>query len=153
MLDTMIKTVVVVLCALGFSALFVVVWRLAEHAFARLGGWHALAQFYRASGPPDGPTFRGSAVSFGLVRYWDWVQFTAGGAGLGFACQLRSTNAHPPLFVPWSELTMVRRGFWPFHWVDLGFAKAPKVRVSIMPGLAERLVRAGGEAVRIQKRE
>jgi hypothetical protein len=151
MLETMIKTAAVVLCLLGVSALFVVIWCLAEHALARLGGWHTLARFYRARVPLDGQTLRGSAVSFGFIRYWDWVQFTAGNAGLGVSCYLRLSNAHPPLLIPWSELTMARHGLWPFQWVELGFAQAPKVRVSVMPGLAEKLIQAGGEAVHLRK--
>ena len=151
MLEIAFKTAAVVLCVLGFAAPFVLIWCLAEHALARLGGWHALARFYRASGPPDGKTLRGSAVGFGSIRYWDWVDFTAGSAGLGVACHLRLSNAHPPLFIPWSELTVVRRGVWPVRWVELRFAQAPKVRVTLMPRLAKRLLRAGGNDVRIRE--
>lgn len=85
------------------------------HLIARWSGWRALALYWRD------PLGRTRAVQFGWQSArWSEGSFRAGynnclslavePAGFGIRLTLPIIPAHPPLFVPWTEIREVRPG-------------------------------------------
>jgi len=79
--------------------------------FARLGGWGRLVARFPASAEPPGRLLRGQTIKAGSVRYRRCVAVGLGPEGMMLQVQL---PAHPPVWIPWSELHSRRdaRLYW-----------------------------------------
>lgn len=117
---------------------------------ARLGGWSKLADTYPARSPFIGRRFR-----FQFVQLAGWVGYngcvTAGSDPFTLYLSLWPILrlGHPPLLIPWSEVSARierRRGF---PVVLLTFARAPGVEVRISGRLAGRLAEESRGSFRI----
>lgn len=84
------------------------VWYVIGVGLARTGGWTALARCYRASGAPDGRTFRMQSVRFGWADYNGGVALTVASEGLYLAVRPILLFAHPPILIPWGELQVLQ---------------------------------------------
>ncbi len=115
-------------------------WGLVCIGLGHFGGWRALARHYPASTEFLGRRFRFRSAQFG-----GWVGYNASltaGAdpfGLFLAVWPIFRVWHPPLFVPWSDITVsLEQSRW-LTVVLLTFAKVPGAKVRITPRLANRL--------------
>ena len=98
---------------------------------ARTGGWSALAGSYARSDRPEGTAFRFGSGNLGLASYRGCLWFVSGVRGLHVSVLFLFRPGHPPLFVPWSDVTAHAVRGWVFEHVELGFARQPEVRLRL----------------------
>ena len=128
------------LLPIAFPALFVALWSAISVGLARAGGWHALAQHYASTGSFAGRRFR--FCSGRLARGISYNGALIAGAdpfGLYLAVWPIIRLGHPPLFVPWAEVSAVSEAHSLIPVVALTFACAPETRMRITRRLAEKL--------------
>ncbi len=107
-----------------------------------LSGWHRLARDYRATADFKGiDRFALQSVtlsSFG--HYWHCVTLASNAAGLRISVWFLFRLGHPPLFIPWADITVYSvRGLFGRR-IQFAFVKVPEVPVTIGRGVAERLL-------------
>jgi hypothetical protein len=124
----------------GLVALLISLWMGIALALAHLGGWRSLAREYRASSG-----FAGRRFHFQSGRFGGWVGYnsslTAGSDVFGLHLSVWSIfrMGHPPLLIPWQEVSV---SIEKHRWISvavLTFARNPGITVRITRRLAERL--------------
>lgn len=97
-----------------FSILFglciwLVMMVVVSHILSRVSGWHALAEVYRQDEPFQGRVWRFQRGQFRyLMSYKNCVTVGADSNGLYIALLFLFRIAHPPLFIPWREISVSR---------------------------------------------
>jgi len=125
-------------------AAFLGTWVLVTFALSRFSGWVKLAGYYPADHPFDGPLIRFQAAQFrAATNYNGCLNFGGNYEGMYIVPMVPFKLFHPPLLIPWSEITArpvkVMR-FWNF--VELHFQRAPDIPVRIKAQLAQKLADA-----------
>ena len=96
----------------GFVLLFVGAWLGTCALLSFMGGWHRLAQKFRAASGIDGERIRFASMSFGTglfpVRYRNTLFVTVDRTGVGLSVLFPFRVLHPPLFIPWSAVETIR---------------------------------------------
>lgn len=134
-----------------FPVLFVAMWLLTTFLLALMGGWRTLSQHYTAKSPFVGQRFRFRSVQFGsFTSYSSVVTLGAAPGGLYLAVAPIFRLAHPPLFIPWSDITAREFKGWLTKQVELEFVKASSVTVRLSRRLAHLLFDASGNKVVIR---
>jgi hypothetical protein len=137
-----------------FPVLFAGMWLLVSHSLAAMGGWRALAEVYPARSPFTGTRFRlRSARLGGHVNYNSCLTLGAGPAGLYLAVLPMFLVAHPPLLIPWSDITARETRSWLLRDVELRFARVPGTTLRTSRRLAQALFDASGTSVLVQRSE
>ena len=132
-----------------FPAFFLSIWFLVAFIISRVGGWSALADYYRSQQPFMGTMFRfqGAQFRFG-TNYNGCLNFGAGAEGLYLVPFVFFRAFHPPLMIPWNEIGARPVKLWFFFsFVELRAQKVPFVPIRIPKSLAEKL--AGASAGRL----
>jgi hypothetical protein len=136
-----------------FPLVFVAIWYGTMVLVSRMGGWSRLARAYDHPGPFDG--FRKRFVTgvmtggpfFGFpCNYGNCLTVGADSHGLYLAVFVIFRPGHPPLFVPWSDITVVPVKGRFYAYADFSFAEVPKVRLRITYPVARQLISAAGRA-------
>ena len=134
--------------------LFIAVWVGALSLVARLGGWSRLAAAYRMWEPfegyrkwfASGSLLRGGS-SFGFPWNYDGCLIVGANAdGLSVAVLPPFRPGHPPLFIPWRDVTAQVKKGWLRTTVILTFRQVPSVRLRVSLGLARWAVEDAGAA-------
>jgi hypothetical protein len=120
---------------------FTVLWICVCQLISTAGGWRLLSRDYRAAAPFDGKKLWFKSAG---MRYWmNYNNCLAVGAntyGLYLAVLPIFRVGHPPLFMPWTEISTeagTRRLFGDF--VKFKFAKQPDVPVIFSEKCAARI--------------
>lgn len=112
---------------------------------ARAGGWSALAAEYRLNGP-----FQGKRWWFQDVTLRGWCGYN-GGVSVGANAEGLYLNtiffvSHPPLFIPWTDLSVTNREvkFLGFRvgLVEFTAARVPRVRIALSESLLKKMAAA-----------
>ena len=107
----------------------------------RVGGWSKLAAVYPLTRPFTGERWHMRSARFGWSAYNGVITMGADPVGLYLAVMFPFRPGHPPMFIPWSEISAVETRFI-FTYYALSFARAPGVTVKIHAGLAEKVAEA-----------
>ena len=127
-----------------FALLAVAGWIVFMNLFSVLDGWRNLAGVYRAERPFTGTRFRGHVRLRTGMRYNGIVTFGANRQGLYISIFFLFRFAHPPLFIPWEDISgTAKRVLWT-NVVALQFEKCSFIPFWISRRLADKLCRAGG---------
>jgi hypothetical protein len=123
-------------------------------ALARLGGWSALADRYRAFDSYAGPMKRHQSASllrFGVLPmgYNNIVDFGADQFALHASIFVLFRAFHPPLAIPWSDIAAEAHDWGPIRFVDLSAAGAPRVKIRIARRLADWLAERSAGALQL----
>jgi hypothetical protein len=121
---------------------------------SQVGGWATLARAYPSPRPFTGPRWRGQSAGMRWgVTYNGSLTVGADPQGLHLSILFVFRVGHPPLFVPWGDVTAVHEKSrrMPFSilrvgYVELRFRRAPAVPLRIREALAWRLAGAAGPA-------
>ena len=120
-----------------WPALFVVcIWILVPIIIARVGGWALLAKVYLAQGSNtlDGESWKFQSIQIRwATNYNNCVTVRVNPLGLGFSVIFLFRIDHPPLLIPWSDITVhrVKRSrFFP-SLVELRFRLAPSIPIKV----------------------
>ena len=122
---------------LGIPVLFVLFWVGIVTLLSRVGGWARLARHYRTFESFGGEPIRFQFGYLGFVRYKGTLTFGAEAKGLYIATLVLFRPGHPPLVVPWGQLSAEPSGK---DRVALHFKQAPGVVLKITRRLAERVL-------------
>ena len=134
-----------------FPVFFVGMWLLVSFLLSAMGGWRVLALHYPAQSSFSGKRFRfRSAQLGGYVNYGGCLTLGASPHGLYVAVLPFFRLAHPPLLIPWSDITAREARSWLVAAIELKFAKAPEASVRLSRRLAQGLFDASGTRVLVQ---
>src|ERR1700737_4025492 len=91
-----------------FVLLFVGTWALTLHVLGIISGWALLAKRFRSTGMLCGYSwpFRSARMRF-LVQYRNCLSVGADESGLYVAVFPLFRFGHPPLLIPWSEVSVI----------------------------------------------
>lgn len=120
-------------------------WALITTLIARLSGWSRLAESYRTQDAFEGQRWRFESARFRRqANYSSCLTFGANARGLYLATLFLFRPGHPPLLIPWDDVTLQRKKRWMFSYVELRFRRAPGTAMLVRARLGERLAAAGG---------
>ena len=127
-------------------------WLLVIFFISRVSGWARLAESYRTEQPFLGQLIRFQAAQFRkATNYNGCLNFGGDPQGMYMVPMLIFRLFHPPLLIPWEEITAKPIKLWKFwNFVELRFQRAPDVPVKIKQALAERLVQVSGGRLQLQ---
>lgn len=133
--------------AIEFFVAFPLIWVFTLVAIGRLGGWARLARQYPARPQAGGVRlrFRSGRMRY-RTGYGGCLILGADPAGLHLSIFFLFRPGHPPLFVPWPEVSAHVRSR---HGVALGFARAPGVPLILGRSLAAKLADASAGGLRL----
>ena len=122
---------------------FIVLWTGICQLISTTGGWKKLGRDYRAAAPFDGKKlwFKNAGMRY-WTNYNNCLIVGVNKYGLYLAVIPIFRLGHPPLFIPWTEISTEagsRRFFVDF--VKFKFAKQPDVPVLFSKKLAARILR------------
>ena len=139
-------SLIVFLPILLFFVFFPLLWCGVIFLVAQIGGWAQLAQVYRFDRKFRGQSWsmQSAAMRWGC-SYNSVLTFGANDEGLYIVPLIFFRFAHPPLFIPWYDLSVMRINgiFW---YAQLRFQRTPSIPVKINRRLFERLAGCAGEA-------
>jgi hypothetical protein len=111
-------------------------------------GWHELGKIYALSGNFEGKRwhFQNGNMRFGS-HYGACLTVGADSTGLLIAVISPLRIGHPPLFIPWSEISVVDvRYFFALSRTQFRFQKAPKIPLYLRLPFARQLREAAGSS-------
>ena len=123
----------IVLAGVGF-------WIGIGLLIARIGGWAALAAAYSHSGEFQGERlrFQTAQVRWG-TNYGGCLTIGANHRGLFLSVLFLFRIGHPPLFIPWTDISVSDpKGRW-FSYVELRFRRAPSIPLRVSEQLTRWL--------------
>jgi len=128
-----------------FFLLFGALWVLIFYLFARVGGWGRLAKQYREVEKTEGEKFRFQNAMLNYARYRSGVTFVVNRRGLGLSMPIFMRMGHPPLFIPWNEITVkdVEKKFFG-QCYEITASRCPDVSLKIETHLARRISKLSG---------
>jgi hypothetical protein len=134
----------------AFLAFFAGLWVVIAFLVSQMGGWAELAQVYRTTEPFAGRkrTWQCAAMRW-FMSYNNCLTVGADARGLYLSIFPLFRIGHPPLLIPWSELSAQRKKRWFGEQVELHFARAEAVPLRINLELAAFLAAASEGAWRV----
>jgi hypothetical protein len=133
---------------LVFIPFFVLLWCGILFLIAVFSGWVTLSRRFRLTSVFTGPTweFR-SAYMRWTSRCGNCLSIGADTAGLKLSVFFLFRPGHPPLFVPWGEISVARRRDFLFiRRVKLLLGREEQIPFVISGGLADRIQAAAGSS-------
>ena len=128
---------------LCFAPLFIVVlWIPILLLTSRIGGWSRLAEYYQFHSEFVGQKWRPwlRYVYLGSAKYGNTLTIGANYHGLYLEMSPLFQVGHPPLLIPWNDITTAEYRGLMFSYLDFTFAKAPSVRLRVPRKLGDRIV-------------
>jgi hypothetical protein len=105
-------------------------------------GWAALARRYRYQGTIPGPRWGFQDLCFGPVATYSGC-ISAGADNEGLYLAFPPRIGHPPLRIPWEELTFdwKEQNFlgWRDYWVEFTPAQTPGIHFRLRPKLVQKM--------------
>jgi hypothetical protein len=126
-------------------AAFIGAWLLAAAFVSRLSGWHDLAGRFALQGefPSEQFRFKSARMKHGM-NYNNCLTIGASAVGFSIATPWLFRSSHPPLFIPWTEISCVHTKilWWPMVQLQLG--RENPVPFTVRESLAEQISKAAG---------
>jgi hypothetical protein len=128
-----------------FFAFFVAVWIGAGFVVAQASGWGYLSRCYRSGNPFDGKRwyFRSGRMRLNM-SYNSCLTLGASTQGLYVAVLFMFRIGHPPLFIPWQDISVnTGKTLW-WKWTEFRFRQAPGVYLKIFGSVGEEIKSSAG---------
>jgi hypothetical protein len=111
-----------------------------------MGGWRKLAKTYRASNPFFGRKFYFQSASMKRMTNYNRVLIIgANREGLFLSVLFIFRLGHPPLFIPWAEISFKEKEEKFFDRCEITLARCPDIPIMISKGLMEKITRSREE--------
>ena len=136
------RSIYALIFGLFFFTALAGMWVLYCRMISSYGGWRDLSAKYRATRPFYGKTFRfQSARMLGLLFYYtSCLTFGVNDDGLHLSISFPFFVGHPPIFIPWKDISFsFRKRKW-FSSATLRFKKCSLIQLEISKRLAERIL-------------
>jgi len=124
-----------------FLLFFLLFWCCVSLLISFLSGWRSLSGFYRANFPFDGRKLRmkSAGMRWG-TNYSACLTIGVNREGLFLAVIPFFRIGHPPLFIPWDDISSEdRKKLFFFRTVKFIFRKCPGIHMVFSKKLAERI--------------
>jgi hypothetical protein len=130
---------------LVLAGMVIFLWLLLN-LIAAVSGWKNLARRFVMSQPFSGPQWKWQSAGMRfLVSYNNCLKVGADQAGLFIQPMPGIRTAHPPLFIPWNEISIEQTTGWMMsNFVRLSLGRSERIPFTIRPSLAARLQSAAG---------
>lgn len=118
-----------------FPFFFIVMWAFLSVLIAHIGGWSQLSEYYRTDQPFSGKIRRWQSGSMRWgTNYGNCLNIGANSEGLYLSVMFLFRTGHPPLFIPWEDISVEERTTWGiFRTIRLTFSKAPRHTTGYQP--------------------
>ena len=115
-------------------------WVSISYGIAHIGGWFKLARFYRFSGTFLGDRWRfQSAQMRWKIGYNNCLTVGANPEGLYLSVMFILRFGHPPLFVPWGDISVsVIKGFF-YPALEFRFQQVPVIPLRVSERLGQKI--------------
>jgi hypothetical protein len=125
--------------------IFIFCWLALLILIAKLSGWARLAHHYLPDAPHDGVWFRfqSAGMRFG-TNYGGCLTVGVQRKGLYLAVWFLFRVGHPPLLIPWHDITMTERKKFFVQQVVLRFTRCPTIPFIISKRLADKIAQEKG---------
>jgi hypothetical protein len=132
----------------GFIVVFVLgLLFVIGHLIARVGGWSILSTFYRSPGPFLGKSWRfQSAQTRWSMGYNNCLTIGANSQGLYLSILFLFRTGHPPLFIPWTDISIHSKTGRFSRSVEFRFVQAPAIPFRVSELLGRKIAEAAGTA-------
>ena len=119
-------------------------WWIALYVISRFSGWHALATRFRAQSEPTGPMESAGPFLYTVyLRNWahynSVIRVTAAQDALYLSALLPFRFAHPPLRVPWEEISFGRTQLFRRDYMVLTLDREEQIPMRISMRMARKL--------------
>jgi hypothetical protein len=126
--------------------IFIFCWIAISILVSNLSGWARLARHYRTDAAFEGVRFHFQSARLRLGKnYGGCLTMGVNRRGLYLAVWLLFRIGHPPLFIPWCDVTMTERKKFFVQQVVFRCARCPTISCIISKRLADRIAEARGE--------
>jgi hypothetical protein len=123
------------------------IWLLGSFVVSYIGGWFSLARKFRSRAPFTGSKWGGeSGMMRGFGHYRNCLVIGASPTGLYLAVFFLFRVAHPPLLIPWNEVTLSRGRKFFMNMVRFQLGRENPIPLSIRESLVGKLKAAAGNA-------
>jgi hypothetical protein len=125
----------------GFIPIFICGWLAVCFILAHIGGWTKLNCYYPALSPPENAIFY--TISAGMrwgTSYRSCLVLGATTQGIYVRLIFLFRPWHPPLFIPWSDITTMEQKQWFIPVIRFNFSKAPDVPLVMLKGVASKIL-------------
>ena len=130
---------------LGAFLDFVILWLVVSIFIPYLSGWAELARYYRSQIKFDGARWRGCTCHMRwLGRYEKCVTIGANTKGIHFSVFFPFRIGHPPLFVPWHDVSVREGKTLAWKWTEFRFSQPAGVWMRFYGGLPDEIRRVAG---------
>ncbi len=127
-------------CAAICPVYFVALWLLISAIISFAGGWFALSNRYRTRDPFFGSEWgMQSGRMRWMTNYNNVLTVGASPEGLYLAVMFLFRFMHPPLLIPWSDITVRRTDGWVFKYITFTMGRELAIPLRVRAKLAERL--------------
>jgi hypothetical protein len=125
--------------------IFIFGWIAVSILIAQLSGWARLARHYRDDAPLDGSRFhfQSAGMRFG-TNYSGCLTVGVNRKGIHLAVWFLFRFGHPPLVIPWRDITMTERKRFFMQQVVFRFARCPSIPLFISKRLADKIATEKG---------
>lgn len=129
-----------------FPVYFLAMWLAVSALSSYLGGWSALAARFRTELPFPDSKWRGQSGSMRWrCNYGSCLTVGADQQGLFLRTLFLLRFRHPPLLIPWDEISVTRKRLWIFgEFVTLTLGRQERIPLMIRDRLARRIQEAVG---------
>jgi len=124
---------------------FLIFWLLLNFLVSRLTGWARMAVHYRNPGGWPEKVWRYQTIHtrWGM-GYKGCTNIGVDSRGLHFSFGFLFRFGHPPIFVPWGDITITENRISRSKMLELRFRKTEDLPVRIFADLGARLAEAAG---------
>jgi len=128
-----------------YAIFFLVFWLLLNFIVSRLTGWARIASHYRNVGGFTGKVWRFQTITTRRgMAYKGNMNVGADSRGLYLSLFFFFRFGHPPVFVPWGDITVTEKQISKSRMLELRFRKTEDLPVRIFAELGDRLAEAAG---------
>lgn len=127
-----------------FGIFFVIIWLGVVLLLSLLSGWSRLAKIYRSR-----DSFAGEQWHFvsgqlrNFVNYRNCLTVGANADGLYLSILFPFRAGHPPLFIPWSDITVSEEKLFFAKVGRFTFRQAPDMKVTLLLDTAKKVLAKG----------
>jgi hypothetical protein len=124
---------------------FATLWLGVSAILSFVAGWATLAKRFRCVKSFTGGYLTLQSGRMGMTNYGMCLTLGASAEGLYLAVMLPFRFCHPPLLIPWNEVSIGPPRGLLFKFVRLGLGRDLDVPLRLRPGVVQKLKQAAGE--------
>lgn len=123
-----------------FLIVFICLWLFISVSISYISGWWSLSQYYRTKTYNFKKIWRFQTIAMRMMaRYGGCINIGVTDKGLFLSVLFLFRFAHPPLFIPWEDISAEKYNFLFIKSVKLSFSKVPNVPLYLRDKLARNI--------------